>query len=366
MKITLSVIKADIGSIGGHVTPSQKVFEAVRNHVAREGSGIVADFTTFHTGDDIAILMVHGLGKMAEPVHKLAWEAFVKGTEVAKSQGLYGAGQDLLKDSFSGNVKGMGPAYAEIEFEERANEPFVLFMADKTEPGAFNLPFYLSFTDPFHCPGLLISPELKKGFEFTIMDVSYTEADKVIKLKAPEDLYNIAALLRDIEKYVIESIFSRTDGEQAAAVSTMRLHNIAGKYTGKDDPVALVRVQKQFPATGEVISPYAIAPYVGGDCRGSHNIPLMPVKLNSTISYFDGPAIVSAAGFCVHDGKLTEAIDLFDHPTWDYIREKASKKTLAIREQGFFGPAMLGLGELEYTGIMERLKELDQKFEIRQ
>lgn len=365
MKITLSVIKADIGSLAGHVKPSQAVIETVKKHVKEAGSSVLSDFAIFHTGDDIAILMVHTKGVMAEPVHKLAWDAFIKGTEIAKSQGLYGAGQDLLKDSFSGNVKGMGPAYAEMEFEERPNEPFVLFMADKTEPGAFNLPFYLSFVDPFHCPGLLISPEMKKGFEFNIMDVSYTEADRIIKLNAPEELYDIAALLRDIEKYVIETIYSRETGEQAAAISTMRLHNIAGKYTGKDDPVALVRTQKTFPATGEILSPYAIAPYVGGDCRGSHNIPLMPVKLNSTISHFDGPAIVSAAGFCVHEGKLTESVDLFDHPAWDYIREKAMKKVLAIREQGFFGPAMLGLGELEYTGIMERLKELDAKFVVR-
>jgi fructose 1,6-bisphosphate aldolase/phosphatase len=45
----------------------------------------------------------------------------VAGTEVAKEQGLYGAGQDILKDAFSGNVKGMGPAVAEMEFEERPN-----------------------------------------------------------------------------------------------------------------------------------------------------------------------------------------------------------------------------------------------------
>lgn len=365
MQTTLSVIKADIGSIGGHVKPSQKLIETVRIHLQKEGSGLISDLAIFHTGDDIAILMVHPFGKLAEPIHKLAWETFVTGTKVAKDQGLYGAGQDLLKEAFSGNVRGMGPAYAEIEFEERPNEPFVLFCADKTEPGAFNLPLYLSFCDPFHNPGLLISPEMKKGFEFTVMDVSATEADKIVKLSTPPDLYDLAALLRDTEVYVIESILSKTTREQAVAVSTMRLHNIAGKYTGKDDPVALVRTQKQFPATGEILSPYALTPFVGGGCRGSHNIPLMPVKLNSQISYFDGPAIVSAAGFCVHHGKLTEPVDLFDHPFWDYIREKAAKKTLAIREQGFFGAAMLGLGELEYTGITERLKTLEKKFVIR-
>lgn len=30
MKLTLSVIKADIGSIGGHICPSQKLLQAVR------------------------------------------------------------------------------------------------------------------------------------------------------------------------------------------------------------------------------------------------------------------------------------------------------------------------------------------------
>ncbi|MBI4999645.1 fructose 1,6-bisphosphatase [Candidatus Gottesmanbacteria bacterium] len=364
MKITLSVIKADIGSIGGHVKPSEKVIKTVSNYIQETGKNIILDSGVFHTGDDIAILMSHQKGKLAEPVHKLAWDAFLEGTRVAKEQGLYGAGQDLLKDSFSGNVKGMGPAVAELEFEERKAEPFILFMADKTEPGAFNLPFYLAFADPMYCPGLMIAPTMKNGFRFNIMDVSYTEGDRIIELQAPKDLYDIAALLRDIEKYVIEGIYNQ-DSEQAVAVSTTRLHNIAGKYTGKDDPVALVRSQSQFPATGEVLSPFAICPYVGGFMRGSHNGPLMPVKMGSAVSYFDGPPIVSAVGFCVHEGKFSEPVDLFDHPAWERIGQKAADKALTIREQGFFGVAMLGLGELEYTGIMERLKELDKKFVLR-
>ena len=81
-------------------------------------------------------------------------------------------------------------------------------------------------------------------------------------------------------------------------MATSRLHNIAGKYTGKDDPVMLVRVQMNFPATGEVLAPYAIGHFVAGCMRGSHQMPLMPVTLNTGISYFDGPPIVSCAGFC--------------------------------------------------------------------
>lgn len=364
MKITLSCIKADIGSIGGHIKPSEKLIDSVKKYVAANGSGLVIDFQVFSTGDDIAILMTHTFGKSASPIHKLAFDAFMAGTKIAKDQGLYGAGQDLLKTAFSGNVKGMGPCVAEMEFSERPNEPFVLFMADKTDPGAFNLPMYCALADPFHNAGLLISPKMEKGFKFKIMDVSYTKGDRLISLLAPEELYDIAALLRDLEKYVVESAYSRTTGEIAAVVSTTRLHNIAGIYTGKDDPIAIVRTQGDFPATGEVLSPYALTPLVAGFMRGSHNGPLMPCKLNATISYFDGPPIVTAAAMCVHNGKLTEAADCFDHPMWDKIREKAAEKALYIREQGFFGPAMLPMTELEYGGIVEKLKKLDKKFKV--
>jgi hypothetical protein len=54
--------------------------------------------------------------------------------------GLYGAGQDILSDAFSGNLRGMEPGYAELEFIERPSEPVLCFFADKTEPGAWNLP----------------------------------------------------------------------------------------------------------------------------------------------------------------------------------------------------------------------------------
>lgn len=362
MKITLSVIKADIGSIGGHIKPSNRVFQTVKDHVATEGSGLLRDFYVSYTGDDIAILMSHEKGRNSKDIHGLAWDAFIAGTKTAKEQGLYGAGQDILKDTFSGNIKGMGPAVAEMEFEERPNEPFLFFAADKTDPGAYNLPMFLGFSDPMNTAGLLLAPNMNKGFRFRIMDVSHTDKDRFIELNAPEDIYDIAALLRDNERFVVESVYSRNTGHQAAVVSTTRLHNIAGKYTGKDDPVMLVRVQKDFPATGEILAPFSIGHHVAGFMRGSHVGPLMPVKLNSPISYFDGPPVVSCAAFCVHEGRFTEPADAFDHPYWDWVRAKVSRKASDIREQGFSGPAMLPYSELEYGGIVEILKRLDRKF----
>jgi len=365
MKTTLSVIKADIGSIGGHIAPSRRLIDTVRAHVAAQGKGLLLDHFVSHTGDDIAVLMTHRHGVGHAGIHQLAWGAFVAGTAVAREQGLYGAGQDLLKDAFSGNVRGMGPAVAEMEVDERPNEPFLFFAADKTDPGAFNLPLYLAFADPMNTPGLILSPKIGQGFRFTIMDVNHTEGDRVIELDAPQDLHAIAALLRDPERYVVESIHSRATAEQAVAVATSRLHNIAGKYTGKDDPVMLVRTQMNFPATGEVLAPYAHGHYVAGGMRGSHNMPLMPVAQNTGTSYFDGPPLVSCAAFAMHEGKLTEALDCFVHPFWDEVRSRCAAKAMEIRRQGFFGAAMLSMGELEYTGIVETLAALQSRFSVR-
>jgi len=365
MKITLSIIKADIGSIGGHIKPSQKLLETVENFIKEKGRGLIIDSYVGHTGDDIAILTTHKKGIGDAKIHKLCFDAFLAGTEVAKSQGLYGAGQDLLVTAFSGNIKGMGPQVAEMEIEERPAEPFLMFMADKTEPGAFNLPLYLSFADPMHCAGLILAPTLKKGFKWVIMDVNYTKADRIIELVTPEESYDIAALLRDTGRFIVESIFSRATGERIVVASTTRLHNIAGKYVGKDDPVMLVRTQKDFPATGEILSPYTIGHYVAGFMRGSHNGPLMPVKRNSPISFFDGPPIVSCLAFSMKNGKLTEPCDCFDQPYWNCVRMKVSQKAEEIRKQGFSGPAMLPMTELEYTGVMETLKELEKRFIVR-
>ncbi len=53
MKITLSILKADVGSIGGHTKPLDRMMDAVRR-AADEAirSGLLTDFFVGHTGDD--------------------------------------------------------------------------------------------------------------------------------------------------------------------------------------------------------------------------------------------------------------------------------------------------------------------------
>jgi fructose 1,6-bisphosphate aldolase/phosphatase len=95
------------------------------------------------------------------------------------------------------------------------------------------------------------------------------QSERRIFLNSPEEIYDITALLRDGERFVVERLISRETGAVAAVISTTRLHNIAGKYVGKDDPIILVRVQGIFPATGEVLSPFRIGHLVAGFMRGT-------------------------------------------------------------------------------------------------
>ncbi|MEK7777487.1 MAG: fructose 1,6-bisphosphatase, partial [Chloroflexota bacterium] len=110
MKITLSILKADVGSIGGHTKPSARMMEVARDAIkAAIKKGLIIDGFVSHTGDDIALLMSHTKGKDNTELHQFAWQTFPDATAIAQKYGLYGAGQDLLVDAPSGNLRGAGP-----------------------------------------------------------------------------------------------------------------------------------------------------------------------------------------------------------------------------------------------------------------
>ena len=357
MRVTVSVIKADVGGIGGHTRPSDGMLQVVRDTVEESGD-LLLDHYIGYCGDDIHIIMTHTHGTDDDRIHGVAWEAFEKGTKVAKSEGLYGAGQDLLKDSFSGNIKGMGPGVAEMSFEERPNEAFVVFAADKTEPGAFNYPLYRLFVDSLSNTGLIVNKSLAEGVVFNVMDV---EEGKIARLTLWEDKPTIEAALMYPGRYVVASVETK-DGEPIVAASTDRLHNIAGTYVGKDDPVCMIRTQKRFPATEEAGSVFNNPHYVAGNTRGSHNMPLMPVKLNTAATINFCIPIVESLVFSMKNGRLTGPFDGFSTPDWDHIRRIATRKAMEMRSQGFVHPATLVPSELEYAeGYRARIDRLKEK-----
>ena len=84
--------------------------------------------------------------------------------------------------------------------------------------------------------------------------------------------------------------------------------SVAGKILGKDDPVAIVRIQGAFPSSGE---------------------------------------------------------DVFVHPMWDHVPTRLADKAVEIRRQGFFGNAMQPFETIHYGGLVNILRDLDERFEIR-
>src|SRR5204862_287434 len=131
-------------------------------------------------------------------------------------------------------------------------------------------------------------PRDQKALDGKMEELAKGLQEKVLTLRAPEDLYDIEGLTR-ASRFVIARIWTRNDkGEKdqlGYVVSAERLHNIKTKkgftYGGKDDPVLLAFAQGDWPAPGEITSPWAACPMVAGDCRGSHNLHIIPMPRTS-------------------------------------------------------------------------------------
>lgn len=365
-KTTISIIKCDVGSLAGHHTVPQPLLSIAEKNMERaEKEGLINNSYVFHAGDDLELLMVHQQGENNPDIHKLAWDTFQEAAKKATELKLYGAGQDILKTAFSGNVKGMGPGVAEMEFEERRSEPIVVFAADKTEPGAFNYPLFRMFADPFNTAGLVIDPEMTGGFKFEVLDVF---ENKKVVMKCPEEMYDMIALIGTPSRYVVSHIWRAKDDLVCASTSTTKLALIAGKYVGKDDPVCITRGQHGLPSIGELLAPFMHSYFVEGWMRGSHWGPLMPVGLkDSRCLVFDGPPRMVALGFQVCNGRIATddngkpmVSDMFDDPSFDLARREAVEYAAILRRMGEFEPARLGPESMEYTTlpkVLEKLKD---------
>ncbi|MGZ4229660.1 MAG: fructose-1,6-bisphosphate aldolase/phosphatase [Solirubrobacteraceae bacterium] len=358
--LTISAITADIGGYVGHSAVHPDLSDVALQRVdAAISQGLLIDGAVNSCGDDINLVMTHRHGVDAEPVHHFAWDTFVELTEVAKRLHLHGAGQDLLADAFSGNVRGAGLGVAEMEIFERPSEPFIVFAADKTSPGAWNLPLYKIFCDPFNTAGLIIDKGMHAGFTVEVHDL--IEHRKAF-FDCPEDLYDLLVYIGTTGRFVIKHVFRRGNPDDpVASTSTSRLSLIAGRYVGKDDPIMIVRCQSDLPAVGEVLEPFANPHYVAGWMRGSHNGPLMPCALDdSHPGRFDGPPRVAGMGFQLADGRLVGPRDMLGDISFDRARTQALEMADYMRRNGPFEPGRLPMEDMEYTTrpqVVERMHE---------
>lgn len=367
-KTTISVIKCDVGSLAGHhVVPKPILNIAEKNMRGAKKRGLINSYYVFNVGDDIELLMVHDKGEMNTEIHGLAWETFRETAEKAKKLKLYGAGQDLLKEAFTGTVSGLGPGVAEMEIEERESDPIIILAADKAATGIFNLPLFKIFADPMNTAGLVIDPTMIGGFKFEVIDLV---EDKKVILKCPEEMYELVALIGSVHRYVISRVWRAEDNMICASISTTSLTKIAGKYVGKDDPVAIIRAQHGLPAVGEILTPFMHSYLTAGWMRGSHWGPVMPVSLrDAKCTVFDGPPRMVALGLQISDGKIAGddegepmIVDLFDDPAFELARRECLDYTAMLRRMGEFEPSRLSAEYMEYSAIAQVMDRIKSKF----
>jgi fructose 1,6-bisphosphate aldolase/phosphatase len=79
MKITLSVIKADVGGYVGHSASHPDILEVARQILQDEkNKGFIKDFHVTSCGDDLELIMTHVYGINNDGIHGVAWNIFTK------------------------------------------------------------------------------------------------------------------------------------------------------------------------------------------------------------------------------------------------------------------------------------------------
>jgi fructose 1,6-bisphosphate aldolase/phosphatase len=336
VKTTISVIRAGLGSFPGRSRAHPRLLEeaAVRLR-AQEGDLLVDSFVT-HCGDELELVMTHGRGVDDGEVRRLAHEVLAACAQHAARLKLHLAARDLvLPDGAGGDGMGTGPGLAEMEFEERASDPVLLFMTAGAGPGALNLHLYRAFADPFTTPGLAIDPALREGFVFEVHDLA---ARRKALFRTPGESYDLLALIGGSSRFVVKRVLSNR-GAIAAATSAGRPDLSAGGFAGQDDPVMIVRAESGFPAVGDLLGAFTTPSLAGGWTAGSCRGPLMPVGVcDANRTAFDGPPRATCLGFQVSDGRLVGPADLFDDPAFDPVRRRCLALGELLRAQGPFEP----------------------------
>lgn len=359
-RVTITVAKADVGGFVGHTGMHKDVLKRAREFLDKARSkGTLVDHWVGHAGDDLDLVLTHNRGDDSREIHKLAWDTFAICTEVAERLKLHNPGQDLMASSFTGNLRGAGPGVAEMSFRERPSEPVVVFMADKCELGAWNLPLYKMFADPFNTAGLVVDPSMHEGFGFELLDIV---ENKTITLQCPGDIYDLIMFLGSRGRFVVNKVIRRVDGLVAAAASAPRPVGL-GASAGTDDPVLIVRCQTGLPSVGEVTEAFAFPHLVSGWLRNTHQGPLVPVAFEDARALrFDGPPRVAAAGFQLNEGKLVGPVDLFDDPAFDGTRRQAMEIADYLRRHGPFEPHRVPHDQMANTAFPPLLARLEPRF----
>lgn len=126
-KITLSVIKADVGGWVGHSTCYPEMLALARKIINQaEERGIRVDGQVLTVGDEkIEMIFIREFGTENPRIHRLAWDTFMELTALAKSLKLCRAERNIRGSKLSANVNSMDPIIIGLIFEGGLGKPLI-------------------------------------------------------------------------------------------------------------------------------------------------------------------------------------------------------------------------------------------------
>ena len=324
--VTVSVIKADIGGYVGHSASHPDILDLGREELdegqaARPAHRLPRQpLRRRHVPDHDP----RAGREQRREVHKLAWDTFIdrhggrqEAEAVRRRPGP--ARRRLLRQH-----PRRGPRLGRDGDRGAAlSEPIIVFMADKTSAGAFNLPLYKMFADPFNTPGLVIGEPLHEGFAFEIQDV---QEHAQITLNAPDEIYDMLVFIGAPARYAVKRVYNRMSGEIARRLQHRQAlaHRRPLRRQGRPDDDRALPGQLPGRRRGARAVHHRRGSSKAG-CAARHHGPLMPVGLKDAHpSRFDGPPRIVALGFQLANGKLIGPRDMFDDPGFDHVRDEAN------------------------------------------
>ncbi len=364
----IKATKADVGGVGGHVVAADEVKSIIAKYVldnnSYRGEPIFTSMIVTHTGDDCAVTGIMAETVDMSVVDELMWDALQEGATKAAELGLYGPGQDLVADAFTGNLRGAGPATVALPFpvrKDNASQTVLVSFADKTEPMAFNHYATGAYMLPRFNTGLVIAAsKMKRGYVFEIVDLD-TKAQAVEAGAHPRDQRALDGKMEEVAKglagegdhlararrplrhrgaHALLALRDRAhldprrqnEKDQLGYIcSAERLHNIKTKkgftYGGKDDPGAPgLRPGRLAGAGRDHLA-------VGDRADGGRRLPRQPQPAHPADAdqladlVLVGPDPVGDHLSCnIHTGRIGAISDQFALGTpWDEVRRTASQ-----------------------------------------
>lgn len=169
-----------------------------------EGDIKIVDYKVWQVGDDVQLTIQHYEGAESKLIHSLAWDTLIYAAEKSELAQPYGYKQDILVDRLvSGNVQGAGPGYAEVSLKQ--GESVVNLSGDKSAPGVFTVPLLALINKA------LSEGKFKDGLIAEIWDINHSNR-VFLDMTDPNDYQEALDLLRAPDRFAIKRIWETNSG----------------------------------------------------------------------------------------------------------------------------------------------------------